>query len=404
MCNCLKTHLVDNFTYNLNVKTLQRNMLTILILLCMVTNVFCRSPTRIKVTTPVNPVKQGDIFSLHCQIWNLKPGNEVAIFKNQSGTNVRLSVNTVLTPAVDGDDEGTFLAVRLLNDGSVVYFLSIVNVVLTDAGMYTCKVIDTSNTLSEVAVASKVLQIMHHPDDDYPKCTLDQSVTTVTAGTKIGMTCQTTETFPLVDIKWSRTGLGHVPLPKEKTQNGELISQIEFVPTEEDDGSTMFLCEITSTAFPEFIKTCHIGPLKVLPGAPGQRYPDDDVWLRTTIPKVNSPEADMAQPPVDDNINSEKLNCPKTDCSTMSPDILFWVISTAVAGIICFIFLIGCILIYLKYTRLSARARRYEQPKPFPRPPTEYIYTELEGKREGKYMSLERPKGLQILPVECGTS
>ncbi len=388
---------------SLDARTL-RTAVHIVLLLCMVGNVASQArTTRMVVTSPVNPVKQGDIFSVHCQVWNLKPGNEVAIFKNESGIrNIRLSVNNVLTPNVDGgeDAESMFLAVRQLPDGSVVYFLSIINVALSDGGMYTCKVIDTSQTLAEVAVDSVVLKVMHHPDDNYPVCS--QSATTLVAGSKVELTCKTEETFPPVDIKWSRTGAGFVHLPSptlSTTPDGMIVSTIDYIPLESDDKSSLFLCEITSKSFPEYVKTCHIGPLKILPNPAGGRTSNGN---EETLPKTSSPNIDNI-PKVPDLIPMTPVTapyeCPKKLCSTMSTDVLFWVISTTIAGLICLIFLIACLFIYFKYTRLNAEAKEREQTRPFPRHPTEYIYTELEGKREGKYMSLERPTGLPIHPI-----
>ena len=375
-------------------------------------------PARAKVSTPVNPVKQGEIFSVHCQVWHLRTGNSVEIYKQHQGRNIRVAVNSQLLTGDGTLDNGDamFLAVRQLQDGSTVYFLSIIDVRLSDAGIYTCKVIDTSETLTEVSVDSVELRVMHLPHDDYPVCSGKTGAVTVLAGETVEFSCSAEVTYPLVDIKWSRTRFGAVPTPREEqTHEGVLQSTIRYTPWIDDNG-LIFLCEIVSKAFPEYHKTCHVGPFTVKPNPNQPQKPD------TTAPPLLP---NMQNTPKIDSTNSfiypstKTRVCDETVCPPISTDIFFWILTTIVAAIVCFLFLIVSIILYIRYARITSLSNNRPVGGTSPYggglPPRhahressarEYIYTELEGRleggqrQEGKYMALEIPRGLPIHTVD----
>ena len=75
----------------------------------------------IVATSPVNPVKEQGLLTIHCQVRNLDDNHQVTITRRVGDRIQQISVDEdVLGNAVD---ERVFLAVRQLLDGSTVYFL-----------------------------------------------------------------------------------------------------------------------------------------------------------------------------------------------------------------------------------------------------------------------------------------
>ena len=99
-------------------------------------------PPIIKVTAPINPVREDAMISIHCQIWNKVEGQEVTMSRKLKGAarSQRLSWDEKVQ---NDDDDRIFLAERRLTDGSVVYFLSIIEVTQSDEGTYFCKIVYT---------------------------------------------------------------------------------------------------------------------------------------------------------------------------------------------------------------------------------------------------------------------
>ena len=77
----------------------------------------------VEISTPVNPVEVGAIFSVLCQVRGLNSKHEVALYRTtEKNVAQRLSSKEDVDTEID---ESVFLAVRRQIDGSEVYFLTI---------------------------------------------------------------------------------------------------------------------------------------------------------------------------------------------------------------------------------------------------------------------------------------
>ncbi len=175
------------------------------------------------------------------------------------------------------------------------------------------------------------------------------------------------------------------------------------------DNDAVFLCEMKSTAFPGTTRSCHVGPIKVLPN-PSDPSSNND--FDSDLPQIISPPfpglSDTVTSPIDlftekdIKVKDNVVRDCRDVCSSFSSPKFFWVVATVVACILALIFFIMGASLLWKYRQAHAQQQTYyaTSAKPFPAHPTrEYIYTELDSKRgvpntenigSCVYMSLER--------------
>ncbi len=335
-------------------------------------------PTSVQVTVPVNPVQTGGILSLHCRVSNLKVDEEVAFYRQPLNEKLtRLSMGNTIANA---DDERTFLAIRQMDD-SVVYFLSIVNAVKEDAGEYSCRVIgNVDGLLSQVTTDTMHVDVAYFPGDSYPVCAQPDSLEVI-EGTLVRFHCMTELTQPPVDMHWSRSR-DQVPELRGRISNtdSERVSELAFRATSIYDGA-VFLCEISSSLFPGQLKSCHIGPLKVIPKKSNghTKNPNSNTDMPFIVP-------DPSHKPT---VNST-LQC-RDICDSVSSNEFTWIIATVVTVLIAIIFLVLAVTMLIRYCH-EVHSLNVESHRRLQRYPQEYIYTEVEGRKELEkiYMSLDR--------------
>ena len=162
-------------------------------------------------------------------------------------------------------------------------------------------------------------------------------------------------------------------------------SVLEFKATANDNG-VMFLCEISSTAFPmENPKSCPVGPLvvtqngQVIKSTPSKM--PDSPRVFTTINSKAIPTKPIRQTP------KSCLN----RCSTLDGPLFYWVIATLFAGITALILLIVIIIFSVKLYKRTIE-EEHTVSTFITRYPTEDAYEKLEYKRNNNktYMELQR--------------
>ena len=214
--------------------------------------------TTVKSTSPVNPLKQEGILSLHCQVFNLQKGQEVSIFYQGNNQRKRLSLNDNV---VDPDEEQRiFLAVRQLDGGSFVYFLSIITATISDAGKYSCTIMDTASEIPTlVASDSDDINVQYFPADIYPMCNPNKQIR-VHAGRTVSLNCSSQMGYPSVSLIWTREG--ETLSSTLHTGENRVDSMLHFKPKLEDN-RVIFVCTAQSEAFPDRTSSCHVGPITV---------------------------------------------------------------------------------------------------------------------------------------------
>lgn len=336
----------------------------------------------IVATSPVNPVKEQGLLTIHCQVRNLNDDHQVTITRRIGDKIQQMSVNEdVLGNAVD---ERVFLAVRQLLDGSTVYFLSVMHATKEDEGQYTCKVEKPGFITDEIIGFDSVdIQIMTFPSKSSPLCNLVSGSLKVLSGEPVTFNCSSELTNPPVEILWSKSGSKKSFKTNQVHTSERTYAEFHFIPSLQDDGD-MFICTITSDEFPLMIQTCHIGPLSVgynPNGKPHRTLPTEDT-MQENVPKKH-PDNSLVSPTWD------RSKCQET-CSLITSDNFFWILTFSIAGFLAFLFLVIGILLSIKYYRTRRSLNITAQS--LNRYPVDDMYSELDIKpvRDGRvYMTLE---------------
>lgn len=359
---------------------------------------FVFSQLTLKASAPVNPIENGGILSLHCQIKELPKGHRVEIYRRISDHDEPLSVGDDVASDV-GDR--VFLAVRYMGDGSVVYFLSITDITNEDGGTYLCKVIRTSGVIGQVAEEHVDINVVYFPSDHYPQC--DSSLRNspglqIKEGSALKLNCTSEKGNPTVDIKWTKTG-GKV-LPGNRVIESDYFVYAEAgITVTRRENNAVFLCEITSSGIPGESRTCHIGPITVIKNTksdvPSNTFPTQD----NTYPVISTSEL---TPFHDFDITGENIRTKTSKncidyCASYSDDVFYWIIATAVCVLLGLMFLIFGIGLCLKYKRVSEMIKRTNAGFSSTRLAVDDIYAEVEAKAAIKpYMSLDRARKCDI--------
>ena len=309
------------------------------------------SALRIAVTAPVNPVRINGVVSVHCQIWDLPPNHEVTLSrKTDSGIKSTLAWNGDLQTNIE---ERVFLAHRQLDDGSVVYFLTITSVMKEDEGMYNCTVLTEGYQVA--ADQSVRLVIQYFPADNFPSCATASSLHVV-EGTEIVLNCTSEAAIPVVSIQWSQGSKG-IYITDSHTSDGMVYNELRIRPNLADDKS-VYICTISSKAFPLKTRTCHVGPLTVLPDPfrpPGATQPDTGHSFVTPLLDLNTIITDPLDTPPVTKINKtvELIEKCQHFCENNSQmNMVFWVVCTIIAASCACVFLIIGVALFLKTRQL----------------------------------------------------
>ena len=354
----------------------------------------------LSASAPVNPAEHGGIFSLQCQVKDLPKGHRVEIYRHLGDQDEGLSVDDSVLPNVD---DRVFLAVRHMGDGSAVYFLSIIDITKADAGLYQCKVIRATGNIAQVAVQSVNMSVYFFPSETSPMCSPSDTTATlqVLEGSVLHLNCSSEKGHPTVGIRWTRTNGGVIPGGIIHETDDRIHAKLAFLVTRHDDHA-MFICEITSDALPNERRSCHVGPITVIPDnniinhVPSETLPlpivtEKDQILETVTASIeNKVEVDTS---VTHRVRN-KAECAKLCSTRYSGSVFYWVIATAVCVLLGLVFLIFGVIIFLKFKEVNNnnnRHRLYETRFMSERLAVDDIYAEVENKMGSKpYMSLDR--------------
>lgn len=309
---------------------------------------------KITLTAPINPVEAGNMLSIHCQVVGLSfTRHTLELARNVTGVDDRISFDNTM---MEETDERFFLASRRLQNQ--VYFLSIIDITREDEGVYHC-VVREKSSLRELQRKSVTVLFKYFPADIYPKCSPESEMSgglTVYAGRSIQLNCTSELANPHVTIEWTRADQVINDNIERHEENGNVVLTLTLRPTMDEDNA-IYVCQITSNAFPETSSTCHVGPLKVIrdPSAPVTRPPpkDNTVPLNRVIPHPGT----TASP--NDVKHGGGPTYITTECSEVCDEnILYWIIATIIAGTLAVVFCIIGIVIFVRYRR-----RRKEETK-----------------------------------------
>ena len=327
---------------------------TAVILSLILTSLRTIHAERILASAPVSPVEEGSLLSIHCQVWDLKRQHKVFLLRETVTAGYEsLSMGNIVQTS---EDDRVFLAERHLGDGSIVYFLTIIDVTRQDEGRYTCKVMSPS--LSDVIVEGSVeINVQYFPDEIFPICS-PGNAPNVWLGQELTLNCSSETAFPRVNLAWSKSGVDVPHASNQVTRHGYSFSVLKFRPTLSDNGM-IFVCTMSSSAFPETVQTCHVGPIRVEGG--------NQIGVFTPRPEIIK----SSSAPSDDESNwnletrtiatiPDRKTC-NDFCPTYTNTFLYWVLATIATSFLALMLCIIGIVLLVKYRRATMDNRERTQ-------------------------------------------
>lgn len=348
------------------------------------------------------------MMSVHCQVWNLDDDHVVTISRKPDGLPSSKMESIAWNDLIQQDvEERFFIATRRLEDGSVVFFMSVIDVVTEDSGIYYCKVLSI-DPFTEIKVGSTKVAVSFFPAEA-PVCAPNHPVT-LRMGVPFVVNCSSSIGYPAVDLQWYRSiDEKMLGARQYNTSDNTAVSELEILPSR-DLQDIVIVCHVTSVMFPDRSETCHIGPFHITPVLPNNdiiKSPPgigDFDAARPTSPgvRVETAVATVAVFPAEDEV---KGHCREVCPTTLNSPILHWIVATVFIGLLAFIFLIITIAISVRLCKPTSDPRdrsrgggghyQYKQrghtgAKRMMGP--EDVYEKLECRRDDQtvYMSLHR--------------
>ena len=353
---------------------------------------FATAETTLEITTPINRVAVGDILAIQCQIWNIQTGDTVAIARTSTDGSEQISYGSrIIESSVE---DRVYLSTRTFSDGSSVYFLTLLDVRLSDSGEYLCSVTRIAESLPSIIDHDSIdVQINSFPDKSQPSCAVNPLNLMIIEGNTLELTCSTYKTVPIVDLKW-RSLLKYEYLQSPILFQGDTVVSRLYITTEKAHHGEIFRCEITSPSFPDRIQSCEIGPMSIQSSS---NIADSGFSLTTRTSKEVI-RVDTANPitPIGDCQNV---------CTSLNTA-FYLTVSTAATGLLSIIFFITTIVMCCKYHNVSSDVRQNQ--RYVPTPPSQvsdpvYVSLSRRNTNERVYMTLEdpnNPEGKVLLPKE----
>ena len=351
----------------------------------------CEANVDVVATAPVEVIEEGGVLSLHCQIWNKEKDQSVIILREVKGSIEQLSWNNLVMDPGEDDEERVFVAQRQLDDGSLVYFLSITDVTRHDTGMYSCKVM-SAHMDSVVAVAKVDIRIYYVPSEEYPLCTAGVLTDPVDVGTEVTFNCTSETGYPDVSLIWKLSNGRELPT-NVKTQ-GNMITALTTLRIQNTDNGLLLVCVATSRADSVYNKPCHIGPIAIISN------PDLDIHDTNRLQITEKPKDNYENRETTHDIVAVKpsVSSCRRHCSTKYNLEYYWIIATIITGVFAALMLFIVLVLLCKYSRHVAKQHQQQYVTPSHGRPEE-VYERLEFKACDKmmYMALKKPIGSAVL-------
>ena len=280
--------------------------------------------------------------------------------------------------------------------GSVVHFITLVGVSDGDQGKYTCKVIDV--LFSHVNTEDSIdVNIYSYPANMYPLCTsISNQPITLSVGETLTLKCTSEKGIPNIEMKWLNTkSFRYISSPN--TTDGNLIHSETIIRIDDALQNVVFRCEISNKGFPDWKRTCSIGPILVNSN-PSVKQNNGMTTNIVGGNKETRGQNDMLKP---------RLIGACGTCSS-NDEILQFYLTIAVigTGILTIVFLTTTMILCYKYQRISNVTRREPTRVLTPQQSIEPVYVSLQRRSvnaDREYMTLEDPNNPDnkiILPKE----
>ena len=338
--------------------------------------------TRVEVTAPVQPVIIGGVLAIQCRIWDIQDDHTVRLFRVTADRSDQITAGKDYMSS--WLEQRVFLSTRSLPGGIRVYFITIVDVSIHDQGEYLCKIYSTSRGNFETVTDGSVnVEISSLPGNAYPLCRTEPTTpTSLNENDVLKLVCSSEKSSPIVSLTWS-TSDGNIPLsPRNMNEEGMVSSEISLSMQKTYYG-VAFTCIMISSAFPDLVRSCHIGPFVIANNMEGTDS--------NAIPAIPTKPIIVKQ-------GNMKLDECQSDCQLINKEtILYLSVATVSATILWVVFLTTTIMMCCKYNDISTQAREARRTVPVD-DGSEPVYVSLQTRQDydrnsvcSMYMTLDDP-------------
>ncbi len=302
----------------------------------------------VEVTTPLHVVKVDGILAVQCTISNPETGYIVKILRvTQTHTDEIWSGASYVQSTLQ---HRVFVSKRSIPGGDDIYFITITQVSLQDQGRYACKVGHYVGTdyvkLDENSID---IEVYFLPDRIYPQCqSIPANTKNLDENIDLKFTCISSKGIPAVTLRWI-TNKNIDMVSVDRNQDDTISSEVNIRTSAFHDGS-VFICEMTSSGFQDFKRTCQVGPITLRKKIDTDNIP----MLPPIIPTERNNQNDQTILPISNNCDDE---CASDDTFT----ILYLSVATIGATILCIVFFTTTIVWCCKYNRASAEIKRAQR-------------------------------------------
>ncbi|XP_072020822.1 uncharacterized protein [Amphiura filiformis] len=337
--------------------------------------------TTVEVTVPVHPVTVGGILAIQCEIQNMEDGHTVKMFRVINDQTEEITSGMVYQH-IPTLGQRVFITQKVMQGGALMYFMTITEISMQDKGEYLCKVFALSRGNYEtIAEDSANIEVYFLPDRIYPQCQSNPSeIKNIHENVDLRFICISSRGVPEVNLRWkATTNLNIVSQNHNRDDNDDTVSSKINLRTTRSHNGVVFVCEMTSEGFPDFIRTCQIGP----------------ITIRRNIEK----EGIAIIPPIVTTETVKQITIPSHDCTTACPSedkftILYLSVATIGAAMLCFVFLTTTIIWCYKYNTIYDEARDAQR-NATAGDGSEPVYVSLQGRpdndRNSGFMSVDDP-------------
>ena len=338
--------------------------------------------TTVELTTPVHAATIGGILAIQCQVWKMQDGYTVNLYRVlMNGRSEQITFMEEYNTRSSLGQRG-FVAKRTFSDGSIVLFLTVIDISSSDHGTYLCKVdSDLHGNFVEITRDSIEIDIYTFPSNNYPLCSSAPNTLTLGKSEQLILTCTSEKGSPVAELNWicSQNDI-HFDIYDSQSKDS-VSSELRLIADATHNGA-VFVCKLSSSGFSDRERSCTYGPLTVVSNAV-----DKNLKLSTqTSINIKDPNQNEGS----SKANKCNASCPPDDPYT----ILYWAVACVGTTVLMFIFLTTTIISCCKYQTTSGEIVAAENSFTSC-DGSEPVYVSLQRRqlpeRNSMYMSVEDP-------------
>ena len=203
--------------------------------------------TSVEVSSPTNPVEEGRILAINCEIRNMRDEYTVQFLRIIDTRTEQLTTgDTYMQSTIS---QRVFLAKRTFTGTTAIYFLTIVDIMMADKGTYVCNVNTYTKGISlNIGHDNMDIEVYTFPKAN-PICQITANRNTFRKGDKLVLTCTSATTHPIVDLEWSSSSSGEPITAQTVYGESTVYSELKVFMSENYDREIL-ICRMTSRGFP----------------------------------------------------------------------------------------------------------------------------------------------------------